>query len=222
MGFECPFCGKSFKRESTAETHACERKKRWLAREEDWFVAALRYFDWWHCLTNSGKGAKSAEDFVRSPFYGAFAEFGKFTLRASVGDPDAYFKWLVSNSHPIDRWTSKEAHRRHLAARSRSEPASDAVLRFVRHLESWRERNGEDAWIDYCEKAPDNMIFRDIKSGVVSPWVFLCMPAMKKRVGSMPEDLSADMLSGVDMKFWAGRLRRESADADWVRRTLEP
>ena len=190
-----------------------------MARDEDWFRAALRYFDWWHCLSGPAKKSKTAEDFIKSPFYKAFAAFGEFAL-SRAPDPDAYFKWLAGASVPVDRWTSKANLRKHLDQRYRRESAAEAAERFVLHLESWRERNDQESWLDYCSKAPDNMIFRDVKSGTVSPWIFMCMPAMKRRIDGMPKDLADDMLSDLDMRFWESRIRRESESAEWIRETL--
>lgn len=221
MGFKCEFCNKEFKRDSTAERHECEKKARWNGRKEKSFRRGLHYFDLWHKMNCMKGGRKSSKEFACSPYYGAFMKFSNFIGRKNRLHRTPYFEWLLRKNHGVDHWTRETLYRKHLAEKYRTETAEDAAERLILHLEAWRERNGESQWSDYFTKAPDNRIYMDVKNGTVSPWMFLCIPKLKKRIFTdMPEQLVSDMFADLDMTFWKRKIGMSSKSVKWVRETL--
>ena len=221
MGSRCEFCGKSFKRESSLESHSCERRRRWEGRREKPFRRGLKWFVRWHRAKKPWRREPGAADFARSPYHNAFVKFGEFAAGKPAVHRRPYFDWLLRNGERVDHWTRETLYRRHLEAKFRTESPWDAAERLVRHLEAWRERNGAERWSDYFDGAPDNMVYSDVKSGTVSPWMFLCVPALKRRVFErMPRALADDMLSGVDVKFWERRISMDRGAAEWIRENM--
>ena len=155
---------------------------------------------------------------MSSSYYDAFIKFGKHVSCNAITDSDGYFEFLVKNSVKLDRWTWINPYKKFLKEKYNGETAESAAERLVLHLEKWRMENDEESWSSYFKKATDNLIYDDIKRGIISPWVYLCHEPMKKRIKKMPEEMVMEMISETDMDFWERKMDIESMK--WIRKVL--
>ena len=78
----CEYCKQSFKRESTAAVHMCEKKRRWMQKDMPETIAGFTAFDLFFRLSMQSKPKVFAE-FVDSPYYSSFVNFGSYCLNCS-------------------------------------------------------------------------------------------------------------------------------------------
>jgi len=101
--FTCQYCRKDFVRENSLAVHVCEQKKRRQERSERGvelgFQAYVRFYE----MSQGSAKFKTYDDFCESPYYKAFAKFGRYCVNTRVINPKQFLEWLLKNNKKIDK-----------------------------------------------------------------------------------------------------------------------
>ena len=168
----CPYCEKQFARDTSMAKHSCERKRRYLAKDEPasrlGFLAFCKFWEIHH------RGNKQTIDaFIRSPYYLAFRKFGLYCVDIRALNVEALTRWLLKNNHAIDRWCSDRLYTEWMTEYLRIEPVTDALMRSIEYSVDWEKDTGMKA-NDLLRYANTSRLILAISTGRLSPWCIYC------------------------------------------------
>ena len=92
--FSCDHCGKSFVKEHTLLVHACEKKNRFLNKDELHVRIGFHAYKKFYEIRYPGKKIPEYKDFMNSKFYIAFIKFGKYVINTNVINREQFIEFL--------------------------------------------------------------------------------------------------------------------------------
>jgi len=219
--FECRYCHKEFRRESTLAAHICETKRRWQQEKEVGvqlgFRAYLRFYE----VTQGSAKLKSYEDFVASSYYTAFVKFGRHLVAIRAVNSSAFIDWVIRENKKLDHWCKESIYVEYLHQYMRREAVQDAVERALLEMQSYADEVKTLAnFNDYFRYGNANRICHHISNGRVSPWiVFNCVSGVEFLERLNEENISI-ILPWIDPDFWQRKFKDYVADTEWVKLIL--
>ena len=220
--FDCGFCKKSFQTEEVLISHACEKRRRWLFKDEKdvkiGFQAYQLFFKKSFTGLNRRSHDRTYEDFMNSNYYAGFVRFGKFVLEVNVVDPMNYVEFLVKNDIKLKDWTLDSVYDIWLREVGKKEDIFRALERNILLMQQWSQDTGED-WTDFFRKVNPQLATKWIKNGRISPW--LLYSGFGDDLFSRMSDEQLNFLTELlDPQYWLLRLEQEITYVRDVQHTL--
>lgn len=217
--FPCEFCKKEFKFERGLINHMCEKKRRWLWRDEKYIRIGFMSFQMFYRLSVRSKKEKTYEDFMDSQYFTAFTKFGRYVENISAIEVSGFVEMLIKGNVKLDDWTNEiwyESWTRELA---KKEPPLKAVERNILLMEQWGREYGEN-WVDFFRKVPTPKATEWIRKGRISPWL------LYSGVGQALFDRMSDEQLGlvkewINPLYWTGKIRDHKAEVEQIRAILQ-
>ena len=218
--FECQYCSKQFVKESTLMVHVCEQKRRALAQHEKHVVLGFQTFDQFYKKTQNFKGAKTYEEFCKSPYYNAFVKFGSFMSNVKPLYPERFIHYVVTSGTKLDQWCRDDVYDQYVINLIKTESVETALERSVKHMVSWAESNSA-SWNHYFLYVSRTRAMFDIKDGKISPWVILNSPSGKAMIKEF-DDVQLNAVSAVlDIPYWVSKFKKFPDDLDLVKSIIK-
>jgi hypothetical protein len=199
--YNCEYCNKSFKRESSLAVHVCEPKRRALSRNDKHVVAGFNAYNFWYKLAMNSKVDKTYTEFSNSRYYSAFVKFGRYVLEIRAVNPESYIRWLTVNKVRLSDWTKDRQYNRYLSEASKTESADRALERFILLADEWATSHNAH-WNEYFDLAPAHVIVNHIAMGKISPWIIYSSDRAQKFLDGLPADLLKQIADTLDPAFW--------------------
>ena len=169
LSFKCDFCKKSFVKEKSLMIHSCQKKKRYLWKDEPYSRIALRSFQiYWKRVMRSKKD-KTFDDFCDSQYYTCFIKYGKFVVDLPVYKPEQYLEFLIKTEAPIDKWNTDAIYNVYMREHTRKEDPYDAVARSIQTMTEWAQERNTD-WSTFFSDVATPYAVILINKGLISPW----------------------------------------------------
>jgi len=221
MSYQCRYCEKTFARESTLTSHACERKRRFQQEREIGVQWGYQAYSLFYSTTQSGK-SRSYEQFVDSPYYTAFVRFGRHCHAVHCPNLTNFTRWLLKNNHKIDRWCSDTYYSNWLIDFVRTENVRDALERSINVMLEYAKEHPElrNGYADYFRLVNENRICYHIQSGRISPWAVFNCTTGQDFLSRLHDDQVATILDYIDPGFWQNKFRDCPDDVKFVREVL--
>lgn len=214
----CPYCNKSFKRESTILTHVCEQKRRHLAKSDKHVLIALEAFNRFFYITQ--RKTYSYEEFAKSPYYTAFVKFGSFVSNVNPLYPDRFIDYVVTSGEKLDKWCNDALYDQYVIKLIKSEAVETALERSITHIINWGIEFKIE-WNDYFNQVSLNRGAYDIKDGKVSPWLVLNCNNGKEMLNRF-DDTQLKMIGTImDIPYWINQFRTRKNDLALVKSILK-
>jgi hypothetical protein len=219
--FECRYCYKEFRRESTLAAHICETKRRWQQEKEVGvqlgFRAYLRFYE----VTQGSAKLKSYEDFVASSYYTAFVKFGRHLVAIRAVNPGAFIDWVIRENKKLDHWCKESIYVEYLHQYMRREAVQDAVERALLEMQSYADEVKTLAsFNDYFRYGNANRICHHISNGRISPWIVFNCASGVEFLETLNEENISIILPWIDPDFWQRKFKDYVADTEWVKLIL--
>lgn len=218
--FKCEHCGKEFKKESTFMVHVCEKKRRFLARNERHVKLGLLTFQKFWEITQNVKKPKTFEEFINSQYYTAFVKFGSFMSNTMPIYPERFIEYVVRSGVKIDKWCRDEIYESYITELIKIEPADGAIQRAIKTMMDWADENNAQ-WSHYFKYATPNRITHDIKEGLISPWLILNCKSGKQCLTTLNDEQLSIVEPIINPQFWLNRFRTLPADTELIRSVVE-
>lgn len=221
MSYDCKYCRRSFKKESTLVSHSCERRRRFLQEREigvQWgFHAYLIFYE-----TTQSANKKTYEQFVDSSYYTAFVRFGRFCHSVHCPNFANYTRWLLKNSFRLDRWCSEDSYSKWLREYIRKESIQDALERSLQSMIDYAHEHPElrNGYRDYFRLVNENRICYNITTGRISPWVVYHSESGQEFVARLNEDQAAMVIDYIDPVYWQAKFKDLPEDVEFVNKVL--
>ncbi len=215
----CEFCKIELTSESRLFNHLCETKRRYLQREDPstrrGFIAYERFYQ------RSMKRIRTTtyDDFSRSPFYGAFVKFGKYTIDVNVVNLIGYIDFLLRTEVPVDRWTNQALYQTYVRELNKTEPPLDALERVFKVMQQWSMETGEE-WTEFFRKVEAPRATLWIINGKLSPWVLFTASSAHDLLSRLPIEQAMMVAKAIDADFWQHKIERNQQEVDIIRQML--
>jgi hypothetical protein len=213
--FNCEFCKKNFSSEGRFINHMCEKKRRWLWKDEKYIRIGFMAFQKFYELSLRSKKPKEYREFMESKYFTAFTKFGRHIEHVNAIDPSGFTEFLIKNNAKLDDWTRDEWYEEWTRELAKKEPPMRAVERNILLMEQWGREYGEN-WIDFFRKVPTAQATEWIRKGRISPWLLYC------GVGTALFDRMSDEQLGlvkawINPMFWNAKLKDNQEEIEKIR-----
>lgn len=206
--FRCPYCNKSYSRESWYRKHDCEKKHRFEQVHKMDFRRGLRLFTHWRKRNGYLKQGKeiTAETFIKHWMYKSFMGLVKFTSDNWVITSLRYLDFLIDQRIAEAKWVSEESLKTYRDFIRRNEdPVSQSKLT-AEAIKSWCMKNEIDRR-EFFMKVSPGAALQMIIANQISPWVLFGYDRAKDGLLTRVND---DWLSSVNefinSKYWINRI----------------
>jgi len=197
--FVCDFCKHPYSTEKTLISHTCEKKRRWLWKDEKYAMMGFRAYQLFYEISMKSKKPKTQEDFIDSQYYSAFIKFGKYLVDINALDPMGFTDFLIRTNVKLDDWTLPRPYEIWIRELGKKEHPDKALERNILLMEQWARETGEE-WTDFFRNVSTVQATRWIKAGRLSPWLLFTVG------DELIERLSDEQLMMIkellDANFW--------------------
>ena len=221
--FNCKYCEKPFRKETTLLAHLCEAKRRHNQRDEtgvQWGLKAyLRFYE----FSQGSAKLKSYEDFAKSPYYNAFVKFGRHCVNIRCINFANFTDWLLKNNKKLDNWCSDRLYTEWLPEYLKREATQDALERALKEMTEYAEDHPDlkNGFTDYFRYGNSNRICFHISSGRISPWIIYNCGSGIEFLEGLNEEQVLIVMPWIDPDFWQKKFKDYLSDTLWVKDILE-
>ena len=221
--YNCKYCSKGFRKESTLAAHLCETKRRWQQEHETGVQFGLRAYLQFYETTQGSAKLKSYSDFVDSPYYRAFVRYGRHLVAIRAINSTSFTAWLLKNNKKLDHWTKDSYYEEWLYDYIRREAPQDALERALREMEEYtiNGTSGIASFSDYFRYGNSNRICHHITTGRISPWIIFNCSSGVEFLENLSEEQVEIVLPWIDPDHWQRKFKDYMADTEWVKDILE-
>lgn len=220
--YKCRYCEKSFAKESTLAVHLCEQKRRWQQEREVGVQLGLKAYLKFYEMTQGSAKLKSYENFVTSPYYGAFVKWGRHMVAIRGINPTGFLDWLLKNNKKIDHWCKDEFYVSYLHEWLRREAVQDALERALNEMQNYADDHPElkNGFSDYFRYGNSNRVVHHIATGRISPWVVFNCGSGVLFLEQLSEEQVQIIMPWIDPDHWQRKFKDYMADTEWVKDIL--
>lgn len=218
--FTCTFCRRDFVRKTWYEKHMCDKKQRFMDRNNITVIKAHRLFNHWQQrakLMRRGR-EKTIEEYCKSPMFGAFKRLAEFTTSEYVVSGFKYVDWLVDNKIPEAKWCNPrdlDDYRAYL--RATEEPQKQAETS-CKNIRVWCTDNGISMPEFFTTISPGQAL-NMVRENKLSPWVLLgYQPCVDGLTSRFKPELLFTLNEHINVPYW---LEKTEADTDGVAKVNE-
>lgn len=216
--FCCDFCKKDFATERSLIAHACEKKRRWLWKDEKYATMGFRAYQLFYEVSMKSKKPKTQEDFIESQYYSAFIRFGKYLVDINAIEPQGFVEFLIRANIPLREWDQPRAYEVWIRELGRKEHPDKALERNILLMEQWARDTGED-WTDFFRLVSPALATKWIKSGRLSPWLlFTVGDDLIARLSDEQLGMVEELLNPT---FWSHKFKTYAEEVKSIRFNLQ-
>lgn len=221
MDYQCKFCGKSFTRERTLSSHMCEKKRRWMCKDDmDSRMAFSVWTDFMKFVSPNTKKVKTIEDFIRSPDYIGFLKFANYLIDLKPVDSDKFIQWLFKMGVRLSDWQRPGTYQLYVQENSKKETPERALERAILVMQEWGESTGNN-WQTFFNKVSPVTAMNLIVMGRISPWIIYSSEAAQTLLDRMEPGQIDAVAKHVDTEWWIKKLKQNQQEAQWINTTMK-
>ena len=215
----CKFCGKSFVKLVTMNTHVCVKKRRYVDIDTAGSRFGLRTFQRFYELTMQSKQPKSVDEFINSPYYIDFVKFGNHLALLKPIRVEQYIDFVIMNNIKLKDWTKDFVYDIYINDLVKKEPAADAIERTIKEIIDWCDKNSVEFGKFFSSISANEASYL-IKVGKISPWALYLADTGDDLMGRFNEDNSKMIGAIIDPAFWKKKFKKAEEDVDYIRSLL--
>jgi len=223
QSFNCKYCDKGFRKESTLAAHLCENKRRWQQEKETGVQLGLRAYLQFYETTQGSARLKSYEDFVSSPYYNAFVRYGRHLVAIRAINSNSFSSWLLKNNKKLDQWCKDSFYDEWLLEYLRKESVQDALERALKEMQDYADTHPElkNGFLDYFRYGNSNRVCHHIATGRISAWVVYNCATGVEFLDNLQEDQITMIMPYIDPDTWQKKFNDYIADTEWCKHILK-
>lgn len=220
--YNCKYCSKAFRKESSLTVHLCEQKRRWQQEKEVAVQLGLKAYLRFYEITQGSAKLKSYEDFAKSPYYNAFVKWGRHMVGIRGVNPTQFLEWLLKNNKKLDYWCKDEFYVTYLHEYLKREAVQDALERALKEMQNYADDHPDlkNGFSDYFKYGNSNRVVYHITTGRISPWIVYNCDSGVEFLEKLSEEQVAMVLPWIDPDHWQRKFKDYLADTEWVKDIL--
>lgn len=220
MTFQCRYCEKTFRKESSLSVHLCEPKRRHQERDEVGVQIGLQAYLRFYEITQGSARLKTFEDFASSPYYRAFVKFGRHCQSIRAINVPRLIEWVIRQNKKVDHWCRDSVYGEYIIQYMREEAVGDALARAIEHSVAWSETTGSPAQ-DCLRFGNTNAICYAVSTGRISAWVLYNCESGQGFLDSLNQEQISMIWTMIDPEIWQKKFRDYSADQEYAKEILK-
>ena len=213
--YKCTFCDREFVRKTWYEKHSCDKKQRFLDRNNITVIRAHRLFNHWQRRARLLRRGveKPIEEFLKSPYYNTFVRLAEFTTTEYVVSGYKYIDWLVDNRIPEAKWCNpRDLEDYRVYVRESEDPAEQATTS-CKNIRVWCVDNGVQM-PEFFKTITPSQAFNMVRENRLSPWVLLgYQPAMRDLTTRFKQDMLFQLNEHINVPYWLEKTQDTEAMA---------
>ena len=217
--FVCDFCGKTFARETSIESHLCEAKRRHQVRNEPGVRLGFQAFVKFYESVQRSARVKTHEDFAGSAYYKAFVKFGRYCVDTRTINPGQFMTWLLKHNKRIDYWCSDAVYTEYLLDYLKVEAVDDALTRAIEFSVDWAEKTQAQPH-DCLRYGNTHAICYAITSGRISPWAIYNSESGQGFLASLHAQQVNLIWPYINSDVWSAKFVESAADQAYAQQIL--
>jgi hypothetical protein len=218
--FECRYCGKKYRKESTLAAHLCEPKRRAQQEKEAGVQLGLHAYLRFYEISQGSAKLKTYADFSKSPYYKAFTKFGRHMINIRAINTRGFIEHVIKNNKKIDYWCKDDVYQEFLSLHLRQENVKDALERSLNTMVEWAEEN-DSVFNHYFLYASSNRIVHHITTGRISAWVIFNSASGIETMDKLNAEQIEIIYPSIEPDFWKRKFVDYLADTEWVKHILK-
>jgi hypothetical protein len=218
--FECRYCGKKYRKESTLAAHLCEPKRRAQQEKEAGVQLGLHAYLRFYEISQGSAKLKTYADFSKSPYYKAFTKFGRHMINIRAINTRGFIEHVIKNNKKIDYWCKDDVYQEFLSLHLRQENVKDALERSMNTMVEWAEEN-DSVFNHYFLYASSNRIVHHITTGRISAWVIFNSASGIETMDKLNAEQIEIIYPSIEPDFWKRKFVDYLADTEWVKHILK-
>lgn len=207
--YRCNFCDKTFIRKSWHERHTCEKKKRFLERNDIFTISGHRLFNHWQRQTGllrRGK-EKTLEEFCRSPYFNLFKNLAVYTEQNYVVSKYQYLDWLIEKKISEKRWHHQTILNRYRNSLLKEDPDKQVKTSIKNILEWCEDKNVKSS--EFFVSITPGQALNMVRSTQLSPWVlFGYDEAVEELVDRFEGEIWSALDDHINVNHWIEKVKR--------------
>lgn len=217
-GFQCGFCKKVFKRESTLTSHKCKLKERLLAQGTRQGRIALEIWTKFREYNRLGfkKNLSRWECFMDSREYTSFMDFADYMIDAQPIKQEDFVDELIKQSVPIKNWTTHETRKNWIQTVVRREHPDRGIERSLATIQDWADEHDRE-WNTFFTEVTVGRAILWIETGKISPWVLHTSSSFKNLMNRMTDQDLVHIYEFIDPKVWSAKIIKYKRDVDHIK-----
>lgn len=217
-GFQCGFCKKVFKRESTLSSHKCKIKIRLLAKDTRQGRIALEIWTRFRTYNRIAfkKNKSKWECFMESREYQSFMDFAQFIIDNKPLKQEEFIDELIKQSVPIKKWKSIETQKNWIQTVLRREHPDRAIERSLLTIQDWADEYQEE-WNEFFDKVTVGKALLWIETGKISPWVLHTASSFKFLMTRLTDQDLMHIYEFIDPKIWNAKILKYKGDVQRIK-----
>lgn len=215
-GLKCRWCGREFTRERTLASHMCEKRRRWMNKDEPASRIAFQvWLEFMRSVSPNAKREKTQEDFIRSHDYMGFVKFANYLIELRPVESDRFIKWLFKMGVRLADWCKPGTYTLYVQENNKRETAERAVERTVLAMREWSDDSGSP-WQEFFGRVPAVTAMNMIIMGRISPWVLYGSDAAQKMLDRMEPGQLAAIARSIDTEWWMKKIKKNPEELIWI------
>ena len=221
QSFECKYCSKGFRKESTLAAHLCEQKRRWQQEKETGVQLGLRAYLQFYETTQGSAKLKSYEDFISSPYYNAFVRYGRYLVSIRAINSGSFSSWLLKNNKKLDQWCKDSFYEEWLLEYLRKEAVQDALERGLKEMQDYAGNSDIADYTHYFLYGNSNRICHHVITGRISPWIIYNCDSGVGFLDNLNSEQVDLVMPYIDPDYWGNKFGNYVADVEWCKHILK-
>lgn len=216
--FKCQFCSKKYTTERYLLSHACERGRRFRARNEMCEKQAYQWYSRFYQKRMSGP-VPNEDKFETSLMYTAFVRFARYLRSIHAINSPGFVDFLIAHDVKIDDWNKPSYYERYVREWTKSETPVEAMKRNFLIMEQWAIDNN-DEWTEYFRKVSPSRVILYIVSGRISPWIIFTASSAQSLIERFSGEQMDIFNKAIDVEFWKHKLKANQKDVEIIRQIM--
>lgn len=214
----CNHCGKSFVRERSLINHMCEKKRRWILRDEKY--VKLAFYAWQEFYRISYSRKKDYKEFISSQFYNDFIKFGRHLTNINVIEPQEFITFIIKTNIKLKDWCKDWVYNEFVRYQTERESSDKAVERNILLMQQWSIQYKED-WTEFFIKISTPLAVSYIKSGRLSPWILYNSETGIDLLERMTDEELGIISEYIKPKYWQKKFDKYPDDVMFIKKVCK-
>jgi len=216
---QCDYCGITFKQKWRHDKHLCDKKRRWQNQNKPENRIAHEAWNIFYKVYNPHKLQRSHIEFINSPYYNGFLNWGTYCVSIGAVAPDQFARWLLDRGIPIDQWASDTQYTKYIVEYLRLESPLDAVRRGITYLLNISDV--ENCLLrDVFRLYNSNRLCQGIIRGQLSAWILYNHQCGIDWLDNLNDDQRSLIFDYIDPQLWAILFKRSESEHSEIRDLL--
>ncbi|AUS02593.1 hypothetical protein NVP2275O_012 [Vibrio phage 2.275.O._10N.286.54.E11] len=221
-GFQCGFCNKVYKRESTLISHKCKAKTRLLAKDTRQGRIALEIWITFRDYNRIKykKGKTKWECFMGSSEYNSFMDFAAYLIDTNIIKQDEFIEELIKQSVPIKKWSTHATRQNWIQTVVRREHPDTGIERSLNTIQDWAE-DYETEWTNFFKEVSVGKALLWIETGKISPWILHTAGTFNALLNRMNDQDLVHIYAFIDPSVWNVKTLKYKRDVSRIKEVFK-